>query len=204
MSEVAKQISKQLNYKVLMDEELETVAVSGQFDNVTLDEFFSRRIFRGTNIIILYDDDKQIVMISSLGKKNRMTEYDQTTYNKLNVAFPETDPLDMEIQPGIKRRDVVFSESNIDPMDHEIQPGIKRRDVVQVINDTDPLDMEIQPGIKRRDVVQNHIPRDPLEVEIQPGIKRQDALFPTLDIDPLDMEVQPGIKLRDTIGLLTR
>lgn len=201
MAEVANLISKQLNYKILMDEELTKVTVSGKFYNVTLDDFFSRRIFRGTNIIVLYNDEKRMVKISSFGKKNRIIEYDQTSYSNSNAIIPETDPLDMEIQPGVKRRDAVFHESNTDPMDREIQPGIKRRDVVQVANNIDPLDMEIQPGVKRRDLVQEYTPVDSHEVEVQPGIMRQDVSFPALDIDPLDMEVQPGIKRRDTLGL---
>lgn len=202
MAEIAGLISKQLNYKILMDEDLTTVTVSGKYDNVTLQDFFSRRIFRGNNIIVLYDDDNRVIEISSFGKKNRMIEYNQTSYyKKINAASPEMDSSEIEIQPGIKRRDAVFLTSTIAPMDQEIQPGIKRRDVIQLKGNTDPLDREIQPGVKRRDVVENHTSRDPLTVEIQPGIKRKDAIFSTLDLDPQDIEVQPGIKRRDARGL---
>ncbi len=202
MAEVAGLISKQLNYKILMDEDLTKVTVSGKYENVTLQDFFSKRIFRGNNIIVLYDDDNRVIEISSFGKKNRMIEYNQTSYYKLKAASPPgTGSSEMEIQPGIKRRDAVFLISTIAPMDQEIQPGIKRRDVTQVKDNTDPIDREIQPGIKRRDVVENHTIRDPMTVEIQPGIKRKDAIFSTLDLDPQDIEVQPGIKRRDTRGL---
>ena len=201
MAEIAGLISKQMNYKILMDEDLSTVTVSGKYDNITLQDFFSRRLFRGNNIIVLYDDDNRVIEISSFGTKNRMIEYNQTSYYKLKVASPGTDSSEMEIQPGIKRRDAVFLTNTIAPKDQEIQPGIKRGDVIQVKDDTDLLDREIQPGIKRRDVVKNHTIRDPLTVEIQPGIKRKDARFSTLDIDPQAIEVQPGIKRRDARGL---
>ena len=201
MAEIADLISKQLNYKILMDADLSRVTVTGKYDNITLQDFFSRRIFRGNNIIVLYDDDNRVIEISSFGKKNRMIEYNQTSYYELKAASTKTDSSEMEIQPGIRRRDAVFLTSTIPPMDQEIQPGIKRRDVIKVKDNTNPLDIEIQPGIKRRDVAENHPLSDPLTVEIQPGIKRQDAIFSTLDLDPQDIEVQPGIKRRDTQGL---
>ncbi len=201
MAEIAGLISEQLNYTILMDEDLTKVKVSGKYDNVTLQDFFSRRIFRGNNIIVLYDEENRVVEVSSFGKKNRMIEYNKTSYNKLNAASRATDSQEMEIQPGIKRRDAVFLISTIAPMDQEIQPGIKRRDVIQLKDNTDPLDQEIQPGITRRDVIENHTPRDPLTVEIQPGIKRKDAIFSSPDLDALDIEVQPGIKRRDAQGL---
>ena len=201
MAEIADLISKELNYKILMDEDLTKVTVSGKYDNITLQDFFSRRIFRGNNIIVLYDDDNRVIEISSFGKKNRMIEYNQTSYSKLKAASPGADSSEMEIQPGIKRRDAVFLISTIAPMDQEIQPGIKRRDVIQVEDNTDPLAREIQPGIKRRDVTQVKDNTDPLDREIQPGVKHKDAIFSTLDLDPQDIEVQPGIKRRDTRGL---
>ncbi len=200
MSEVANQISKQLNYKVLMNETISTIQITGHFHDVTLEEFFTRRIFRDTNIVILFDEQNKTVKISSLGQKGKMLQYNRT-HNKSSVVTTITDPLDHEIQPGITRRNVIFYEDHTDPMDREIQPGIKRRDVVLNEDFTDPMDHEVQPGITRREIsiVQSTIPED--EQEIQPGIKRKNSIFPSNNTDPMDMEVQPGIRRRDAVGL---
>ncbi len=202
MAEVANQISEQLDYTVLMDDEIAKVLVSGQFHDVTLDEFFSRRIFRGKNIVIMFDDNEQMVTIRSLGKKSSMTKYDQTGSTKLNTGLAKIDPMDQEVQPGIKRRDVKQYISTIEPMDQEVQPGVKRRDVAQYDSIIDPMDQEVQPGVARRDVP-IPAPIDPKIAEIQPGIKRVDVVKVSSwkDTDPLDMEVQPGIKRRDVIQL---
>lgn len=199
MSDVANRISKQLDYKVLMDETLSKVLITGRFQDITLEDFFARRIFRDTNIAVLFDDQNQIVRISSLGKKGTMVEYDKTSNDSPN--YQVKDQLEHEIQPGIKRKDVTFHEANIDPMDQEVQPGIKRRDVVFKEDYTDPMDHELQPGITRREVnmAQVIIPED--EQEIQPGIKRKDVIFSQNNSDPMDMEVQPGIQRRNTRGL---
>ncbi len=198
MSEVASKISEQLNYKVLMDDELASVPVSGKFVDVTLDDFFSRRIFRGKNVAILFDDAEHEVVISSLGKKSKRTEYDRTTSTSLTAGLEKVDPMDMEVQPGVKRRDVEPYVSDIDPMDQEVQPGVTRRDVEPYVSDIDPMDQEIQPGVIRRDVPPP-VPVDPNEVEVQPGVKRIDVAKVTVTTDPLDMEVQPGIKRRDIL-----
>lgn len=200
MSEVANQISSQLNYKVLMDETLRTVPITGRFHGITLEDFFARRIFRDTNIVILFDDQNRIVQINSLGQKGTMLEYNKTS-NKSNELSNGTDPLDHEIQPGIARRNVVFHKNHTDPMDREVQPGIKRQDVVFNEDRTDPMDHELQPGITRRQIpiIQSTTPEG--EQEIQPGISRNNAIFQSNNTDPMDMEVQPGVPRRDTLGL---
>lgn len=199
MAEVANKISEELNYKVLMDDELASVLVSGKFNEVTLEDFFSRRIFRDKNVAILFDDAEHVVFISSLGKKGLVTEYDRTSYAGLSGGAEKVDPMEMEVQPGIKRRDVEPYISDIDPMDQEVQPGVKRRDVDPYVSNIDPMDQEVQPGVIRRDV-QPTLPVDPNEVEVQPGVKRIDVAEVVVDIDPLDMEVQPGISRRDVLN----
>ncbi len=174
MAEVAGIISEQLNYKVLMDDELVELLISGKFNNVTLDEFFARRIFRGKNVAILFDDNEHVVIINSLGKKSRLTEYDRTNHAN---GLANIDPLDIEAHPGVKRRDVVMVENDIDPLDIEVHPGVKRRDVVMVENDIDPLDIEVHPGVKRRDVVMVENDIDPLDIEVHPGVKRRDVVY---------------------------
>ncbi len=196
MAEVANQISRQLNYKVLMDDDIASVLVSGYFSDVTLDEFFSRRIFRGKNIVIMFNDDKQVVTIRSLGNKKNMTQYDQTVSTRKGIV--KTDSMDQEVQPGVKRRDMTVRVNDLDPQDREIQPGVLRRDMKVTVNATDPMDREVLPGVKRSNIPAPTI-ADPNTVEVQPGIKSIDVIRVSSwnDVNPLDREVQPGIKRRD-------
>jgi len=201
MSEVAAQISKQLNYKVLMDDELSRQPISGKFHDVTLDDFFSRRIFRGKNIAILFDETKHVVTISVLGNKNRLVEYDRTESVSTESMLAKYDPLELEVQPGIKRKDLKPYESEVDPMDMEVSPGITRREIRPYLSDTDPQDLEVMPGITRRDMVDSPSPQiDPEDMEVQPGVRRKDIIEVHAETDPLDMEIVPGVRRRDMLN----
>ncbi len=206
MSAVAAQISTQLNYKVMMDDELASLPVSGIFHDVTLDEFFSRRIFRGKNIAILFDEAKHQVIITTLGNKGNQTEYDHTGagYGVLTGGMDTYDPMELEVQPGIKRKDIKPYVQQVDPMEMEVTPGVKRRDVKPYMSKIDPEELEIVPGVRHRDVAPPPPPIEPEEAEVQPGIKRKDILYLEETTDPLDLEVQPGIKRRDVLNLPPR
>ncbi len=155
MSDVARQISDQLHYKVLMDDDLATVRVTGHFDNVTLDDFFSKRILRGKNIVILFDDANHIVKITDLGENNNLTVYDNTRLTPKN-----NNPDTLEVLPGLLHRDVVENKNPVDPMETEVVPGLLYRDVVEDKNPVDPMRLEVVPGLLRRDVVEYKKPAE--------------------------------------------
>jgi len=193
MAEVAGEISRQLNYKVLMADELTQKKISGKFHNVTLNDFLAR-IFKDTNIILLYDEIDNQVTISSFGKKNHMIEYDQTGI--YTGAKSNSDPLEAEVQPGIKLSEVVFEGNDLDPSDHEVEPGVKIRDVVFHEDNLAPTDHEIEPGIKIPTISPDE--RNMQEAEIEPGIDLPEIVAAVSD-DQQEVEIEPGVKLRNAI-----
>ena len=194
MSEVAKQISQQLDHKVLMDDELATTRVSGHFDNITLEDFLTRRVFRGKNIVILFDDKQRTVRISSLGQGNHHTEYNNTT-----SRIKRKNDMDLEVTEGVLRRDVIPNENSIDPMDLEVTEGVIRRDVLSHSDNTDPMDLEMTEGMVRRDVIPNENNIDPMDFEMTEGVIRRSVKAHSSNVEPIDLDVTEGVKRRDLL-----
>lgn len=69
LPEIAEEIYRQTGYKVVFDEKWNTLAVTGNYTDVSLDEFF-RRAFRKQNTSLLVNDKEKLVALRFFGDKS--------------------------------------------------------------------------------------------------------------------------------------
>jgi len=109
---------------------------------------------------------------------------------------PDIDPMDLEVTPGVRRKDVIEGPVGgtwSDPQELQVTPGIRRMDVVEGPSfelGVDPLDLEVTPGIQRRYVIQGKIV----------GGKRSGPLVRESVSIPF-VEAGIGVKHRNFIGI---
>lgn len=195
MSEVAKQISKQLNYKVFMSDELAEIKVSGNFDNISLEKFFSRNIFQKKNIVVIYDDKHRTVTIRNFGSKQKVREYDATTIGAHHASIGKDIDPETEIFPGVKLGEMEMPDDSADDTTIEATPGHTIADIPTADESEDPRDIEITPGNKLSDMpaIEKIAPDD---IEITPGYTFSESTF--VDTTNLqDTEITPGVKLNE-------
>ncbi len=188
MREVAGDISRQLNCKVIMDEDLANTTVSGQFQDVSLDDFFART-FKGNNIIVMYDDKAQSVTVSSFGKKGRMLEFGQTVAAKPNGS---SEFKDIEVEPGVKLKGISISKKNAG--EYETEPGV----VFQGVAETDYANQELQTdaGVALKEITISQSATD--EPEVEPGVKLKKVVV--AEAESQTVEAMPGVKFKGVAG----
>lgn len=69
LPEIAEEVYRQTGYKVVFDEKWNSLTVTGNYTNVSLDEFF-RRAFRKQNTSLLVNDKEKIVAVRFFGDKS--------------------------------------------------------------------------------------------------------------------------------------
>lgn len=69
IKEVVTELSRQTGYTIALDKQLDELSVSGQYEDVTVDEFF-QRILRGYNISIVHDDQNAMYIVHLFGAKD--------------------------------------------------------------------------------------------------------------------------------------
>lgn len=188
MKEVASEISRQLNCKVIMDEDLANTIVSGQFQDVSLDDFFART-FRGNNVIVMYDDIEQVVTVSSFGKKGRMLEFGQTVAAKSNVS---SESGEIEVEPGVIFEGISISKKG--PGKYEAEPGV----VFQGVADTDFTKQPLQTdaGVVLNEITISQAAID--EPEVEPGVKLKKVVV--AESESQKIEVMPGVEFMGVAG----
>lgn len=195
MSEVAKQISKQLNYKVLMSDELATIKVTGNFSNISLEKFFSRNIFQKKNIVVMYDDERRTVTIRNFGSKQKVREYNATTEGAHRASIGKGIDSEIEIFPGVKLAEMEIPEDFADDSTIEATPGHTIADIPTPDERVNPKNIEITPGNTLSDLPAIK-ETDPRDIEITPGYTFSETTF--IDTtNPEDIEITPGVKLNE-------
>jgi hypothetical protein len=69
LPEIAEEVFRQTGYKVVFDEKWNTLTVTGNYTDVSLDEFF-RRAFRKQNTSLLLNDKEKFVALRFFGDKS--------------------------------------------------------------------------------------------------------------------------------------
>ena len=69
LPEIAEEVYRQTGYKVVFDEKWNTLTVTGNYTDVSLDEFF-RRAFRKQNTSLLLNDKEKFVALRFFGDKS--------------------------------------------------------------------------------------------------------------------------------------
>jgi len=195
MSEVANQISKQINYKVLMSDELAKIKVSGNFTNISLEKFFSRNIFQKKNIVVMYDDRHRTVTIRNFGSKQKMRAYNATTIGAHHASIGKDIDPGTEIFPGVKLGEMEMPEDSADDTTIEATPGHTIANIPTTDEDEDHRDIEITPGNKQSDMpaIEESAPGD---IEITPEHTVAESTFVDTT-NPQDIEITPGVKLNE-------
>jgi len=187
LQEVAEEIYKQTGCKVVFDEKWREVPLSGQYADVTMEEFFLRA-FHKQNISMSYDDKENVVYLHFFGNN---------TFGKIN-----TDTL-------ASGNDSSVEASQDTKALHEEQ----RQELLVYLNDPESVDPES--GMKLVDIRELHITQqaelermrdDPETIDPMSGMKlgdiqelhnTQQAELERLRNDPETIDPMSGMKLGD-------
>lgn len=121
LQEVAADISRQTGYRVVFDEKWNTLPVTGNYSDVSLDEFF-RRAFRKQNTSLLVNDREKVVAIRFFGDKSFADLLASVTPNKA-TAIPE-DIAELHREQHAEMQEYLRDPESVDPLS-----GMKLTDI---------------------------------------------------------------------------